>query len=704
MKTSLTAIVLCALAGGGSGLRAPAPECAVDCSRSLMDQHGLLEMLALCNDIALQRALFLCLTNSCHATSYGPALAYTISKCSNLGASIANLHPVEFHHVQVAQQKPLSLKSRAGVEAQGATGGLTLAMDCTAGLDGVLTLSLPPAGASPTGLPVAQGASPDKGFPNGNSGLNASPGSPPSAASLPVGSQPLSQDPSGLSSSPQGAQGPNNGFLPQGMGSGSDAAFQGMGPGNGASSQGTGAGMGSPFQGMGPSNGAYSQDSGAGVRNPADEDYGPGTTSPLVPSGDQPQVPQQPSPPNSPAPAGTVNYGSHQSLPAAQNQAPGSPGPPTPPPMLPSSTGPNNPVCPDGSAGGCSDQGLGASSSSPPSPPLSPGGLNGDDSCPHGSNDELCGSGLLPPSLPAAQPPPGPQSPLGPQPSSGSQPLSGPQSSPGPQSPLGPQYPAVPQSPPASAPSDDSPYCIYDGSCAGQSSPQGPQYVPQPPSTGSLSPLAPAPAPPQPLPLGVCSQGGNGDGNGDGNSQGDGQPCPVQGPGGISPDATASSGSPAPPNGLNGNPGTGPNGLPSSSQSPGASPYGQPSSGRVGSPSNLNGAGPVSPSVPLPNGAPNSQSNNGATGSGDEDCDESNVKRSTTEPETGRNQRVQPNRAGVERLPTEPTLAFVQASADAAKTRGKRFLQTGISSRGQELKPLLVSAPAHVARIRDKRL
>ncbi|KAK7419394.1 hypothetical protein QQX98_003346 [Neonectria punicea] len=146
-------------------------------------------MDALCNDMATQRALFLCLTSSCQSQTYGQALAYSISECSGLGATISNLHPVELHHFDLAQRQATSISPRFEARAFSFADEVRLSVDCTAGSDGVLTLSLPSVGTSPTNQPVPYGELPNLNSPDDGTGPNAGLSFSPGAAPLPAGAQ-----------------------------------------------------------------------------------------------------------------------------------------------------------------------------------------------------------------------------------------------------------------------------------------------------------------------------------------------------------------------------------------------------------------------------------------------------------------------------------------------------------------------------------
>ncbi|KFA76638.1 hypothetical protein S40288_05965 [Stachybotrys chartarum IBT 40288] len=162
MRTNLfSSLMLPALA---VGLDHSGPGCATDCTTKLMDQHKVDDVKVLCNDTIKQRTLFSCLANLCKPDVYGSALITTITTCSGLGADINTLHPVVLDGVDMAQRNT-ALELPGIVMAETDCDDIdvltfdqvfSIAVDCRAGADGVLTLS--PPGATP-----GPEADPDKG-------------------------------------------------------------------------------------------------------------------------------------------------------------------------------------------------------------------------------------------------------------------------------------------------------------------------------------------------------------------------------------------------------------------------------------------------------------------------------------------------------------------------------------------------------------
>ncbi|RSL40265.1 hypothetical protein CEP53_013472 [Fusarium sp. AF-6] len=211
-------------AGIGLGHDMSAPECVATCSRSLLryriTSHYDTPTRAVCIDMAKQRELFLCLASSC-GDDYGPALAYTISACSNHGALITDLLPVELQHGALLSRRFSHLAPGLDTGRFAFGKQLTLAIDCTAGSNGVLTLSLPRSSAvgdsplvpgSGAGDPNLESSppagstdpNPDSSPPTGNTDPNLNP-SPPTSNTDPnldsnLGSQP------GLPSTSNGGQ------------------------------------------------------------------------------------------------------------------------------------------------------------------------------------------------------------------------------------------------------------------------------------------------------------------------------------------------------------------------------------------------------------------------------------------------------------------------------------------------------------------
>ncbi|KAF5969723.1 hypothetical protein FCOIX_10765 [Fusarium coicis] len=191
------------------------PECATICSRELMHYHGIPTVEGVCHDMAIQRELFSCLASSC-TDQYGQALTYTVSTCSLRGATISDLLPVEIQHTSLTTRHFMPLVSRSDSASFGFENRFSLSVDCKAGSDGVLTLSLPEATSS------AHQSIPVRGFPtspgagNGNSNAGVGP--------------------------PGGAPGPSNGPSPgntAGSGNGQGSPSGGTGPGGGGGNGGT---------------------------------------------------------------------------------------------------------------------------------------------------------------------------------------------------------------------------------------------------------------------------------------------------------------------------------------------------------------------------------------------------------------------------------------------------------------------------------
>lgn len=189
------------------------------------------------------QSLFICLGSLCSPQNYGPAVAKTITACSSAGANISMLHPVEVQHNRLLarQSLPLALGPMLGEPCPDDTNGtgssssgdgttsdgdggwfpgldpnFSVTLDCTAGLDGVVTLSNPSAAAAPTpGLsgngapPTAGGSSPSAPGPSSGSSNGGLPAGAPSGQGQGQGQSPTQgQDPH------QGgpSKGPHNGM------------------------------------------------------------------------------------------------------------------------------------------------------------------------------------------------------------------------------------------------------------------------------------------------------------------------------------------------------------------------------------------------------------------------------------------------------------------------------------------------------------
>ncbi|RGP71100.1 hypothetical protein FLONG3_7228 [Fusarium longipes] len=118
------------------------PECVSACSHSLMLHHDISTPESLCNDMAIQQRMFLCLASSCD-DQYGQALADTVLTCARYGATISNLFPVQVHTDLLVSKQLFSLHARSDTAIFGFDNRFSLSIDCEAGSDGVLTLSLP---------------------------------------------------------------------------------------------------------------------------------------------------------------------------------------------------------------------------------------------------------------------------------------------------------------------------------------------------------------------------------------------------------------------------------------------------------------------------------------------------------------------------------------------------------------------------------
>ncbi|ENH71024.1 hypothetical protein FOC1_g10008395 [Fusarium oxysporum f. sp. cubense race 1] len=215
MRPHLFAGLLASLATRTYSLDTSTPECATICSRELMHYHGIPTVEGLCHDMVVQRELFSCLASSC-TEQYGQALTYTISTCSSHGGTISDLLPVEIQHTSLATRHFMPLVSRSDSASFGFESRFSLSVDCKAGSDGVLTLSLPESTAS-VHQSIPDGGSPaSPGAGNGNLNAGAGP--------------------------PGGAPGPNNGPLPgntASSGDGQGSPSGGTGPGGGGGNDGT---------------------------------------------------------------------------------------------------------------------------------------------------------------------------------------------------------------------------------------------------------------------------------------------------------------------------------------------------------------------------------------------------------------------------------------------------------------------------------
>ncbi|KND92472.1 hypothetical protein TOPH_02831 [Tolypocladium ophioglossoides CBS 100239] len=172
MKTSLVGgLLLFGLAGGQSHGSSVAPACVVDCTKNMANQTAE-GMRAVCHNVAKQRALFHCLLNACPSQSYGYALGYTISACSDLGARISPLHPIEVHHVAPAKRQNIPTEPGPVLPSPSTLHGgqiltfdhkFAVALDCNAGTDGLVTLSVPVPDSAATPVFDSNGGNPNPG-------------------------------------------------------------------------------------------------------------------------------------------------------------------------------------------------------------------------------------------------------------------------------------------------------------------------------------------------------------------------------------------------------------------------------------------------------------------------------------------------------------------------------------------------------------
>lgn len=94
--------------------------------------------------LMLLQAVFQCLAASCTSETYGPAVISFLSGCLNLGATFPTLYPVDLqrrHNLLPRQFVPMALGPV--LDAVSTEQTFTFTVECNAGPDGVLTLSLP---------------------------------------------------------------------------------------------------------------------------------------------------------------------------------------------------------------------------------------------------------------------------------------------------------------------------------------------------------------------------------------------------------------------------------------------------------------------------------------------------------------------------------------------------------------------------------
>ncbi|KAF4968015.1 hypothetical protein FZEAL_10447 [Fusarium zealandicum] len=536
-------LLLSSLAGSVHSYGIPTHDCASTCSRNLLHSYDLADTKTLCNDMAKQRELFLCLSSSCRAKTYGPALAHTISECSQHGASISKLFPVELPRMNLAQREVSPLAPRFDISHFTSGNQLTLAVDCTAGSDGVLTLSIPEAPSptirpSPNGDPTVSGPETgDAGSPNvgqdppagitpsnsdgppgglegsgsgsaqSGSSVNSVPGGAGSDGSSIDGSDGLNTaDPDcefENGGSPHGSSGDQNNGQPQprpqpasdtdnSLGGGSSSADGPPGnPADGAPS-GPNTAPATPIGGTGDSSTHNNSDAGAGntVGNPSP---GASPDTPGQPGGAV--SPSSESPPTSPDNA--IDCLVNTDNPACFNQNQGSSGPPVSPPApLPPANG-NPGVCPE-HADGSPDCGAASppapQAPAPPSKPNPNSGPDGDDPAdsagnspnvpfPDDTNGGNCAEGNPAVACGGPEAPPAPPQPQSP-PSDGFGPDSG-------------NSPSVPTSPnPPSSGNTASPPAIPDSSSPGKGNTNTTPNADGYPCDGSLGPCPGAPGSP----------------------------------------------------------------------------------------------------------------------------------------------------------------------------------------------------------------
>ncbi|KAF4583093.1 Protein kinase-like domain protein [Ophiocordyceps camponoti-floridani] len=150
MKTLLVSCLL--VAGSASGQPDSTPSCVDKCVKAVQRQSAssVEALRSICGDGTSQRVMFQCLINSCHGGSYGPALGHVAHVCSQLGHDIGPLHPIEVHY---ALQKRQFIPTAPGPVLPGHSTlyntqiftfshRLSMDLECKAGSDGVLTVSV----------------------------------------------------------------------------------------------------------------------------------------------------------------------------------------------------------------------------------------------------------------------------------------------------------------------------------------------------------------------------------------------------------------------------------------------------------------------------------------------------------------------------------------------------------------------------------
>ncbi|VUC20802.1 unnamed protein product [Clonostachys rosea] len=182
--------------------------CALDCSHRLLNSSDTVDWRALCSDQIKQHSLFQCLVLSCTSDSYSDALTSVVTSCFENGAAIAPLHPVQFadpalyarQFITTVVQSPSSYGPEVGGGEKGQLGSPaspSVPLNCEAGTDRILTLSLPgptsnPSQPSSDALGRPQTQNPNQGSQNGQpqgnppAGNSGSSNGSPSDASNPT--------------------------------------------------------------------------------------------------------------------------------------------------------------------------------------------------------------------------------------------------------------------------------------------------------------------------------------------------------------------------------------------------------------------------------------------------------------------------------------------------------------------------------------
>ncbi|CAI6094071.1 unnamed protein product [Clonostachys chloroleuca] len=157
--------------------------CALDCSHRLVNTSDAVDWRDLCSDQLKQHSLFQCLVLSCTSDSYSNALTSVVTSCLESGAVIAPLHPVQFvnpalyarQFTSTVVQGPGSYGPVVGGDGKGQPGSPSspsVPLNCEAGSDRILTLSLPgptsnPSQSSPGAISRPQAQNPNQGSQSG---------------------------------------------------------------------------------------------------------------------------------------------------------------------------------------------------------------------------------------------------------------------------------------------------------------------------------------------------------------------------------------------------------------------------------------------------------------------------------------------------------------------------------------------------------